>query len=84
MKEQCKEHKLPIGITKTWFENGHGDGIRKTYVIVVYGGEEHATWRWLIQDKCMNAATWSFPNTQKMRQDEGEQVSHNSLSIRVE
>jgi len=33
------------------------------------GREEHATWRWLIQDKCMIAATWSFPNTHKMKEN---------------
>jgi len=64
--------------------NGNGDEARRNLCGCSHGTEEHAIWRWLFQDKCMNAATWSFPNTHKMRQNEGEQVSHNSLSIWVD
>ena len=28
----------------------------------------------MIQDKCLNVATWSFPITHKMRQEEGETI----------
>jgi len=37
LKNTTQEHKLPIEITKTWLGNGDGDGMRKTYVVVVHG-----------------------------------------------
>jgi len=37
----------------------------------------------MIQDNCLNAATWSFPITHKMRQEEGAAIltTHTNLCI---